>query len=367
MISGEGSWDALQICSEDVDWYAITIPKGHLGTVGATFQHALGDLDLLAYDDQGGFLGSRLWVEDYGAASRGNENNYEFLSIMNLNGDAQGYFKVRPFAGADNNYDFEVTTTPWQDDLLCTDHFGFDACRGYDGTSQGELYQFPFPDPEDPYVGNGYLFDSYGSYRWLRRELIMLVRYAIHETQLKFPGTDPLGLIDMCDKDGVTPGFDVGDPRHPETTHDQGGNIDIAYYQTDGNSSADVVCGPNNTATDGYFCTSVDNHIMDVPRVTYFMAMLNRHPRLRVIGVDTLLAPLIQAEALAQYQAGYFSADTYQSLLSTMAYGDGWPFHHHHMHVSMRWWSEDSAMPGAVMAAPTQVDGCGFRMPGDGI
>lgn len=366
-ITAPGAWDGLQLCDDEEDWLTVTIPEGQLGTVGLTFPHILGDLDLVAYDDKGKFLGSRLWVEDYPLDWRGNENQYEYLSIMGLDGPATAFFRVRPFAGATNTYDLEVLTTEWQDGLLCTDFYGFDACRGFNGTAKGELYQFPFASADDPYVPDGYSLESYGSYRWLRRETIMVVRYAIHETQQRFPGTDPLGLIDMCDKDGVTPGFDVGDPRHPESTHDQGGNIDIAYYQTDGDSSGGAVCGPNNSAHDGYFCTSVANHIMDVPRTTYFMAMLARHPRLRVIGVDKLLAPLIESEAAKQREAGWITQQNYSTLLNRLAYGDGWPFHHHHLHMSMRWWSDDASMPnGLVAATPEPPVGCGFRLPGDG-
>ncbi len=195
----------------------------------------------------------------------------------------------------------------------------------------------------------------------------MLVRSAIHEVQQKFPGTTPLGLIDMCDKDGITPGFDVGDPRHPESTHDQGGNIDIAYYQTDGNNSAETVCGPNGSDHDGYFCTSVANHIMDVPRTTYYIAKLNSSPRVRVIGVDQLLAPLILDEALAQKNMGWITASEYSNLVNKLAYGDGWPFHHHHLHLSMRWWSQDSPQPTSGLTPPVNPPvGCGYRMPGDG-
>jgi hypothetical protein len=356
----------LDLCTGEEDWFQVAIPKGMLGTVGASFVHVKGDLDLVAYDGDGKFLGSRTWYEDYGASLRQNESGYEYLSIMSLVDAAQGIFRVRGYAGAANTYDLEVLTTEWVDDLICIDHFGFDECRGYTGKPNGKLYQFPFPDPNDPYVPAGYGFDSYGSYRWLRRELIMLVRYAIHEVQQKFPGTGPLGLIDMADKDAVTPGYDVGDPRHPESTHDQGGNLDIAYYQSDGDSSAEVVCGPDGTDTDGYWCTSVKNHIMDVPRTTYFMAMIAKHPRLRVIGVDQLLAPLIEAEAKKQSEAGYYSKSLYQTLVNGLAYGEGWPFHHHHMHVSMRWWSQDASPANGLVVPVEPPVGCGYRMPGDG-
>jgi hypothetical protein len=361
-----GSWTELQLCEDDTDWYVVNIPEGHLGTVGVSFHHAMGDLDLLLYDPFGQFLGSRLPHETYGETLRSHENNYEFLSIMNLNGPAVGYYKVQGWNGAQNTYSLEVETTPWQDDLHCTDHFDFDACRGYDGTAEGELLQVPVPSPNDPYVPNGYVLDSLASYRWLRRETMMLIRYAIHEVQQRFADTQPLGLIDMSDKHSLTPGVDVGSPRHPETTHDQGGNVDIAYYQTDGDSVAESVCGPNGSDHDGYYCTSVDNHIMDVPRTTYFMAMLAKHSRLRAIGIDPLLAPMILTEAEALRDAGEISETVYANLTDRLAYGQGWPFHHHHMHLSMRWWNQDSPSFTQLVVANEAPVGCGYRMIGDG-
>ncbi len=352
----------VDLCAGDEDWFKVTIPAGHIGTVGATFAHVNGDLDLVAYDENGDLLGSRTHMETYPDSWRGNETGYEFLSIYDATGPVDGFFRVRGHNGATNTYALTVQTTEWTDGLLCTDFYGFDECRGYNGTAKGALHQFPFPRADDPYVPAGYQFDSQGGYRWLRRETIMLVRYAVHEVQQQFPGTGPLGLIDMCDKDGVTPGFDVGDPRHPASTHDQGGNIDIAYYQTDGDSSAESVCGPNNTDNNQYFCTSTTNHIMDVPRTAYFITMLARHPRLRVIGCDTLLAPLIIAEINAQAAAGLYTQAEAAAAINSLAYGDGWPFHHHHIHLSMRWWSQDGSPGGLIAPGAEPPVGCGFRL-----
>lgn len=361
------SQSGVDLCSGDLDWYKVTFPKGTIGTVGATFNHVQGDLDVLAYDASATFLGNRLWQggpENYGANYRGNESDYEYLSVMNQDEPVSAYFKVQGFSAAQNAYTLNVTQTEYQDGALCTSKYSEAECAGYTGAQAGNLHQFPFAQAADPYVPDGYMFDSYGSYRYLRRELIMLVRHAIHEVQAQFPGTKPLGLIDMCDREGITPGFDVGSPRHPESTHDQGGNIDIAYYQTDASSSAESVCGANNSDNDGYFCTSVANHIMDIPRTALFMTILANHPRIRVIGIDTLLAPLVQAGAADLKNQGVITAAQYNKLVAFMAYGEGWPFHHHHMHVSMKWWSQ--GVGNGYFVPKESPVGCGYRMPGDG-
>ena len=222
------------------------------------------------------------------------------------------------------------------------------------------LIQFPHPDSSDPYVGEGYVLEHASGYNWLRREVIMRIRYAIHETQKKFPGTKGLGLMDMCQIDGITPGFDVGQPRHPETTHDEGGNIDVAYYQTVGSySQGQVICDPQGAATDGYFCTSVANHIVDLPRTAYFLAKLNEGNRFRVAGADKLIAPLILEAIDDLKNSGAISSSLATKTKNSLAYGDGWPFHHHHLHLSFKWWSQRDHEEEPPI-------GCGFRMPGDG-
>ena len=113
----------VDLCGGDIDWYKVTFPKGQIGTVGATFNHIQGDLDLLLYDANGKFLGNRLWQgapENYPANYRSNESNYEFLSVMNQNQDVTAYFKVQGFSGAQNSYTLETTSTEWKDGPLCT-------------------------------------------------------------------------------------------------------------------------------------------------------------------------------------------------------------------------------------------------------
>ena len=210
-----------------------------------------------------------------------------------------------------------------------------------------KLIQFPFPDPDDQYVLDGYRFESPSNYRWARRELIMLLRYAMAQTLVQFPGTRPLGLGDMSQRDGVTPGFDIGQPRHPASTHDQGGSIDIAYYTTLADAGTieynqlRVVCDQNGGNTDGSFCNAgaAQTHVVDVPRQAYFLAKLFESPRVRVIGVDRVIGPILIAEAERQGGLGWITEPALQALRAKLAFGDGWPFQHHHIHVSMAWWA----------------------------
>lgn len=339
-----GVTNGLSICTGDEDWFRITVPAQNIVRVGIEMEHSAGDLDLVVYDASGQLVGSR-YGHVYPYSSRDSETNTEFYGLYAESGDVVYYVRVVGHSGAENTYSLHVDQFPYVDGESCTGAgFSVAECTGQ-GTKGSGLLPFPFPDPNDSTVGAGYEWESLANYRFARRELIMLVRHALAETQNAFPQTTPLSLLDVCQKDGITPGYDIGDPRHPQSTHDQGGNIDIAYFQTDGANDGEIVCGDGAKHADG-FCTTAakTKHIVDLPRQAFFMAKLFASPRTRVVGTDTVLAPLIAdaARALAALPKGNPQSITAAELAgfsSKMASGNGWPYHHHHIHLSMNWWS----------------------------
>lgn len=331
-------------CSGDTDWFRITVPAGQLVTVLATFPSPTSaNLDLYAYRADGTALGGRVAYSDttpsWARAYETNEEAFGFYGGPTT--PATYYVKVTGATStASGSYTIAATSTPWRDGPTCSGE-GFSTTECTSGPRGAQtLLPFPFPDANDPYLGAlGYHFDSVSNYRWLRRETMMLLRYAQHEVARQFPGTRPLGLIDMCQRDAITPGYDVGDPRHPESTHDQGGNIDVAYYQTLSDNHARVVCDASEGHSDGYFCTagSESTHVVDLPRTVYFIVALARSSRLRVVGIDRVIGPLLAAEARRMRDAGTITTTEYNAFVAKTTWGDGWPFHHHHLHISMQW------------------------------
>lgn len=345
----KGKTDGLTICAGDSDWFKITVPKGKIVRVGITFQHGAGDLDMLALDDKGYLIGSRLG-ESYPYGDRAQETNTEFYGFYSEAGGTEYVVKVVGFQAAENVYSLSVDEIDYQDGAVCTDTYSAAECIGQQPGGKG-LIPVPFPDTAAAATAptNNYVWDTYANYRFARRELAMLVRHAISETSKAFPNTNPLGLIDTCQIDGITPGYDVGDPRHPETTHDQGGNMDIAYFQTGQDNRARIVCNDGAQHADG-FCTPAakTSHTVDLPRQAFFMAKLFASPRTRVIGVDQVLAPLIGdaakvLAALPPTDPQHITAQELAKFSSGMAFGGGWPFHHHHIHLSMQWWGAQTA------------------------
>jgi hypothetical protein len=348
-----GKTEGLTLCAGDEDWYRIVVPEKTLMRVGIHFQNAAGDIDLVAYDGSGKLLGSR-FGETYPYSFRDQETNTEYYGFYSEKGGDTYYLRAVGYKGAQNVYSLHVDPFPYVDGPSCTDAgFSLDECAGKGAEGSG-LLPFPFPDPKDSVVGASYFIsETFSNYRFARRELIMLVRNALKETLATFPGTTPLSLIDICQMDGITPGYDVGMPRHPETTHDQGGNIDIAYFQTDGTNNGQIICGDGSVHADGY-CSpaATQKHIVDLPRQAYFMARLYHSPRTRVIGVDKVIAPLILGAAkellgLPDGDPKKISEAEYQGFVSHMASGAGWAYHHHHIHLSMRWWSQSALVGGS--------------------
>jgi hypothetical protein len=365
-----GLTGGLALCEGNEDWWRINVPAGKIVRVGIEFMHAAGDLDLVAYDASGNLIGSRIGAL-YPYGYRDQETDTEYYGFWAESTAATYHVRV---LGADNGgtvtaggpienaYTLHVDEFDYSDAESCTGAgWTFDECAGLGPAGSG-LLPFPFPDPAGATGAENYQWDTFTNYRFARRELIMLVRHALKETSEAFPGTTPLGLIDTCQIDGITPGYDVDDPRHPETTHDQGGNQDLAYFQTDGDNSSEVICGDGSQHADG-FCSPAATmmHKVDLPRQAFFMAALFRSPRLRVIGVDKIIAPLIsdaatQLNMLPDTDPQHITASDLSNFGSGMAYGDGWPFHHHHIHLSMQWWSAADYTAAAQGGEPSATD-----------
>jgi len=227
-------------------------------------------------------------------------------------------------------------------------HEGFDCNEFFERTGQkgpcNEIMGFPQANNLD----DGYVVSHEARYSNLRRELIYLVRWAAAETAATFENTNPIGLLDMSQADGDVPGRQDGQLRHPEGTHVNGNDIDIAYYQTGSNNLGRSVCPEN-----GYYCTD-EPDILDAERSAFFISRLMKTESLRVIGVDTMIYPELIDAAKALKTEGILKSADVQRMKSYLAYGDGWPFHQHHLHFSWDWedgWYEDSAPEACALPA----------------
>jgi hypothetical protein len=179
----------------------------------------------------------------------------------------------------------------------------------------------------------------------------MIIRRAIHEVQLAFPGTGPIGLGDVGLVDGSTP------DGHPNFTHENGANVDIAYYidpakhRSFGNMAYRQICCDNadvndwscvdtNSASADYgVCVdgSESTHIVDLPRTAMLIAKIAGSGRLRVIGVEAKIKPALETALANLVTAGKITVAERAAALSLMASKDddpSWLWHFNHMHAS---------------------------------
>ena len=119
----------------------------------------------------------------------------------------------------------------------------------------------------------------------------MLIKYATAKVACKSSDWDygnfaPLGLLDMSEEDGATPGNSTGTLWHPPGTHVNGKDIDTAYYQLNTADNLARSVGDHHVG-----CLDV-NHLvscpydLDVWRTALYISYLSEHPLVRVIGVD---------------------------------------------------------------------------------
>lgn len=218
----------------------------------------------------------------------------------------------------------------------------------------GELVQFlpdnnPVGGTYDAALGyvewpeNGETWEN--QYRsFLRRDLMMAIQYAAALTACKadtwtFGNGGDLGTIDMSEADGSIPGTSVGSPGHPEGTHTNGFDIDMAYYQVNtSNNRARPVCDHYEGGTEAYHCTAPP-HLLDPWRTALFIGTLITHPATRVIGVDGQVGPLVEDCMDVLCQQGWLSgapcATNRPLAYEVTNQNYGWYyFHHHHFHVS---------------------------------
>ncbi|MDF1562352.1 MAG: hypothetical protein P1V51_04870 [Deltaproteobacteria bacterium] len=144
-----------------------------------------------------------------------------------------------------------------------------------------------------------------------------------------------IGLGDMSEVDGSIPGTRDNSPGHPEGTHTDGFNIDIAYFQrgTVDNHLRPICEDTTSSGGWAYHCTALP-HLLDPWRSALFIGALSEHPAVRVIGADGQAGQILE-NALEQLCAEGWLPSATCSAGFPMTYemineGRGWYYHHHH-------------------------------------
>jgi len=209
-----------------------------------------------------------------------------------------------------------------------------------------ELLPFD-PDTDQGYIDypvNGETWeDQYRSYA--RRDLIQIVQYAAAKVECQtadweYWNYSPIGLMDMSEADGSIPGTSTGSPGHPAGTHENGNDMDIAYYQLYAPDNYPRSIGDHSYGymTDEYHCVS-EPYMLDPWRTALFISYLSEHPHIRVIGVDGQVGLVLEEVLDKLVTLGWIDAEHRAGIpldYEVTDTGRGWYlFHHHHIHVSM--------------------------------
>lgn len=355
----------FEICQDDDDWFRFTPSQAEtLYVVGHDSVLAAGDLDsdLVGADEEP--LGYS-WIYDgqYHPEAGVGPTNLEIFTVVGAPAATPLWLHVYGWQGATNTYGLVSRTIAWRDGPDCEAFFTRADCRAQTSGAHDPTKLIPFPVGVawDPYIGVGVNTLSGLSYPQVpftpvsrlhgRRELLMIIRHAIHEVRVAFPGTAPLGLGDVSMPDGTTP------EGHPNGTHYEGANIDIAYYIRpdvhrswgnmayrqiccDATSLSDWSCVNTSSGSPGYgVCVdgSEATHIVDLPRTAMLIAKIAGSGRLRVIGVEAKIKPALE-QALDDLAAqGKITAYEKSAALARMASKDdhpSWLWHFNHMHAS---------------------------------
>ena len=185
--------------------------------------------------------------------------------------------------------------------------------------------------------------DQYRSF--IRGDVQNAVRYATAKVRCMsqnwtFGNGMELGLGDMSEGNGDIPGTRENSPGHPQGTHVNGHDMDIAYYQLSASDNRlRSVCEHTINGQDQYHCTEPP-HDLDVWRNAIFLAAMHDVPNLRVIGVDGQIGPLVESAIDQMCTAGWITGRACTSsralAYETTDNGYGWyRFHHHHLHISL--------------------------------
>lgn len=209
----------------------------------------------------------------------------------------------------------EVVRNPFEDGAKCTD----DCDR---------LLQLPVPN-DATVDGYAWTPSTVFRYQFGRRDLVMLLRHA--GQQMALAGRAPFLPEDLSQWDGLTPGVDVGAPRH--ASHQNGKDVDISLYGTDGLSVWRSYCDAVTTG-DGRECLSGSALGLDGRANAEMYGAFLQSGRVTMSFLDQELIPLLEDGA-----ADAADADALDPALLPL-YSDGvhlqhWPNHDNHIHVRL--------------------------------
>ncbi|MBK6515935.1 MAG: hypothetical protein IPM79_04240 [Polyangiaceae bacterium] len=235
------------------------------------------------------------------------------LAAFDASGPRTFWLRVGAQSGFEGT--LEVVRTPFADGPTCDD----DCDR---------LLQLPVAN--DPEVdGYDWRPSTVFRYQFGRRDLLMLLRYA--GQQMALAGRAPFIPEDLSQWDSLTPGTDVGAPRH--ASHQNGKDVDLSLYGSDGLCEWRSYCDAVNSGS-GRECLPGSESGFDGRANAELFGAFLQSGRVTMSFLDQELIPHVEDGA-----AEAADGDTLDPALVPL-YSDGvhlqhWPNHDNHIHVRL--------------------------------
>jgi hypothetical protein len=327
---------SLVVCGNDEDWFEVTVEKGKYMEACIEYFYPAGNLDLKIYDENKLLIASRNPDlvnpdDEYDAFNTG----LECLAVFAQEENAKYYLSVTGNNGDNNSYGLTVRFLDFSDGENCQE-------SEYSKEECDEILQYPLPNIESSSLYNNYRFNLPVNYRFATRELIMATRYAIGKTMDAFPGTNPLWINIISQKNGLTPGADLGfTMTYNYSNHTHGKSIDTAFFQKNNDNQVRNICSEN--ALFGILYCSEDDrdsHLVDVEKQLFYIKSLYKTKVFSgLFLVDWLIAEEIikQAELNNKLDSSnlYFINDEELLFVKDSVFGEGFPAHNTHLHVGI--------------------------------
>lgn len=211
------------------------------------------------------------------------------------------------------------------------------------------LLQLPLP--RDPALDGYSLAGAIYRYQFGRRDLLQYLRAAAR--RMASQGRRPFQVADLSQWDGLTPGTDVGAPRH--ASHQRGKDVDVALYGTDEGTAEEAVFRSYcvvRAADGGRECTPGTRSGLFEP--LYTARLLGAFYASGRVTMDFLDRELIAAVRPAASSA---VADGTVAPALLPLYSDGthlqhWPNHDNHVHVRVSEASYTLRADGSLAPVP---------------
>jgi len=187
------------------------------------------------------------------------------------------------------------------------------------------LLQLPLPN--DPKKDGYSTVTAIFRYQFGRRDLVMFLRDAAR--RLAAGGLQPFSVADLSQWDGLTPGTDVGAPRH--VSHQRGKDVDLALYGDDGRAVFRSFCTTQSTS-DGRICLTGTRQGLDAYSTARLIGNLYDSGRVTMDFLDQELINAVKPAASAAANDGLVTAASLP-LFSDGKHLQHWPNHDNHVHV----------------------------------